>query len=244
MLNGTVALYDESRCQFKAWQRIGKPAASFSFVISKWGKDTKGQTGRTSKWEWLIENEREPGEKKKKKCPCSNSSSFRPATAWCKRVWITQQIASRVCCCLLSIRAIRQWHHKTHQQLQVSEKTSWREGLRLLIDTFSSSLYFQGRHAQLLSYLLNFSHMPPRPFKFLRFFPLSLFILPNPLQFQFPPELNWNWWKSAGRRSGAISGTIKEKHVNHFGVGHVCGFGNGQSPYRGEGRCYHIREKH
>lgn len=200
MLNGTVAPYDESRCQFKAWQRIGKPAASFSFVISKWGKDTMGQTGRTSKWEWLIENEREAGGGGGK-CPCSNSSSFRPATAWCRRVWITPQIASRVCCCLLSIRAIRQWHHKTHQQLQVSEKTSWREGLRLLIDTFSSSLYCQGRHAQLLSYSLNFSHMPPRPFKFLSFFPLSIYSSkPSSISISSRAKLKWaeECWEKVG----------------------------------------------
>lgn len=132
-----------------------------------------------------------------KKCPCSNSSSFRPATAWCKRVWITQQISSRVCCCLLSIRAIRQWHHKTHQQLQVSEKT-WREGLRLLIDTFSSSLYCQGRHAQLLSYSLNFSHMPPN---FSVFSPLSIYpSKPSSISISSRAKLKWaeECWEKVG----------------------------------------------
>lgn len=79
LLNSTIAPGDESRCQFKAWRRAGRPPASFSFVISKWEKDTVRQSEWASKWEHTIKNEREPGQNKKR--PFSHFSSFRPDAA-------------------------------------------------------------------------------------------------------------------------------------------------------------------
>lgn len=91
LLNGIVAPRVESRCQFKAWWHVGRPAASFSFVISKWRKDTMKRSERVGKWGSLIRNERE--------CEKVSSSAVIPlhlGQPWLdvRECEIAQQIAS------------------------------------------------------------------------------------------------------------------------------------------------------